>query len=116
MATFTVEDITEAGVDATYNSANAGGDDFKNTVEQRVFIHAKNGDTSQKTVTVAATDSSEDFPGWGTMTKSDVSVSIPAGEDRFIGPFPVKAFGNAPTITYSDTTSVTVAVLRVPSV
>lgn len=116
MATFTVEDITESGLGATYNTANSAGDDFKNTPEERVVVHVKNGDTASHTVTVAATDSSEDFAGWGTMTKSDISVSVAAGGEQFIGPFPIKAFGNAPTITYSSTTGITVAVLRVPKV
>lgn len=116
MATLTVQDITESGVDATYSSAAALGDTFANNAQGRTFLHVKNGDASSHTVTVTAVDASQDFAGWGTMTKANVSVAIPAGEDRFIGPFPIRAFGNDPDITYDDVTSVTIAALRVPVV
>lgn len=116
MATLTVQSITESGLNATYSNAAAAGDTFANTPQGRTFLHVKNGDASSKTVTVTAVDASEDFPGWGTMSKSNVSVAIPAGEDRFIGPFPIKAFGGDPDITYSAVTSVTVAVMKVPTV
>lgn len=116
MAALTAQSITEAGVDATYSAADSEGDTFANTSEARTFLHVKNGDSSSHTVTVTAVDASEDFAGWGTMTKSNSVVPVPAGEDRFIGPFPIRAFGNNPAVTYSAVTSVTVAALKVPSV
>lgn len=51
----------------------------------------------------------------GEYTGRVLSVAIPASEDRFIGPFPLTAFGAAPAITYSAVTSVTVAVIEVPA-
>lgn len=113
MATLSVENVTESGLDATYNSAAAGGDDFQNDSSERIFLHVKNGDASSHTVTVTAEDSSLEVPGYGTVSKSNVSVDVPASEDRFIGPFPRFAFGNTPAITYDAVTSVTVAVLKV---
>lgn len=113
MATLSVEEISESGLDATYNSAESGGDDFVNDSSNRIFLHVKNGDSSSHTVTVSAIASSVDIPGYGAMSKDDVSVSIPAGEDRFIGPFPRFAFGNTPSITYDAVTSMTVAVMKV---
>lgn len=113
MATLSVQDITESGLAATYDSADSGGDDFQNDSSERIFLHVKNGDTSSHTVTVSAEDSSLDVPGYGPVTKSDVSVSVSASGEKFIGPFPRFAFGNTPAITYDAVTSVTLAVLKV---
>lgn len=113
MATLSVQDITESGLDATYNAAGAGGDDFQNDSSNRIFLHVKNDDASSHTVTVTAEESTLVVPGYGEVSKSDVAVSVPASEDRFIGPFPRFAFGNQPAITYDDVTSVSVAVLKV---
>lgn len=117
MATLTVQSIVEAGLDATYSAAAALGDTFANNNVRagRVFLHVKNGDASSKTVTVTPEVASTTVPGFGTVSKATVSVAIPNGEDRFIGPFPLTAFGASPAITYSAVTSVTLAVIEVPA-
>lgn len=113
MATLTVQNVVEAGLNATYSAAAALGDTFANTADNRIIIHVKNGDASSKTVTVVPDVASRSVSGFGTMTKATISVAIPAGEDRFIGPFPFTAFSVNPDIQYSAVTSVTIAVLRV---
>lgn len=113
MATLTVQDITEAGLDATYSAASATGDTFSNDSSGRVFVHAKNGSASEVTITVAPEDANKEVPGYGEMTKPDISVAIAASGDQFIGPFPIQAFGATPDIQYSDETSVTLAAMRV---
>lgn len=116
MPLFTVEDIAEAGLNATYNPAAAGGDAAIN--DGRLLLHVKNAAGTARTVTIAAQDSSAEVAGYGTMTKADAVVAVPASEDRFIGPFPKSAFNDPGTgqiaITYDDETSVTVAALRLP--
>lgn len=113
MATLIVQDIVEAGLAAAYANADAAGDDFANDSSRRVFTHVKNGGASQITVTSTPVETTKQVPGFGEMTKSGIDVDIPAGEDRFIGPFPITAYGATPTINYTDVTSVTVAVLKV---
>lgn len=113
MATLTVQSIVEAGLEATYSSCGAGGDTFANDTTNRIFLHVKNGDASSKTVTITPETASKDVAGFGTMTKATISVSIPAGEDRFIGPFPRGAFGNTPAITYDAVTSMTIGVIKI---
>lgn len=115
MATLTVQSVAESGLEATYSSADAAGDDFANDSSNRIFIHVKNGDASSHTVTITPADATVTVPGYGAMTKSTPAVAIPAGEDRFIGPFPLTAFGAAPAIAYDAVTSVTIAVLKVPA-
>lgn len=113
MATLTVQQIVEAGLEATYSSCDVGGDTFANDTTNRTFIHVKNGDASEHTVTVTPQTTSKDVAGFGTMTKPNISVAITAGEDRFIGPFPVGAFSNAPAITYDAVTSMTIGVIKI---
>ncbi len=113
MADLTIEDVVEGGLDATYVAAAAGGDALLN-LQGDVFVHVKNGATAA-TVTVTAQDTSEDVPGFGNMTKGNLVVSVPATEDRFIGPFPRQAFNDANgkvQLTYDDVTNVTIAALR----
>lgn len=115
MATLTVQDIVETGLNATYDAANAGGDTFQNSSNGRIFLHVKNDDASSHTVTVAATASTYNLPGIGLVDKNDISVSVPASGERFIGPFALSAFGANPDITYDDVTSVSIAVVKLPA-
>lgn len=113
MATLTVQQIDEDGLEASYDAASAGGDDFQNSPAGRIFLHVKNGDASSHTVTVAANESTIQIDGLGTVTKDDASVAIPAGEERFLGPFAYGAFGSSPAITYDAVTDVTIAAIKI---
>lgn len=112
MATLTTQRVVEAGLEASYSAAAAGGDTFVNDTAGRTFLHVKNGGGSDITVTIAAVRSNVSSGTYGPLTKEDISVSVTAGEDRFIGPVKVAAYGNNPDIQYSDVTSVTLAVLK----
>ena len=117
MATLTVQSISEAGAALTYTAAASGGDVFPNA-DDRTFLHVKNGDAASKTVTITAQTTSATVAGFGVVTKANRTVTVPAGEDRLIGPFPTKAFNNSSSqveVGYSATTSVTVAAVRVPA-
>jgi hypothetical protein len=112
MATLSVQDLTAAGLNATYNSAGAG-DQFTN--DGATFLHVKNGSGSSVTVTLTAQKTSIDDSTYGVLTISDATVSVPGSGDRFFGPFPPAVFNDAngkAQISYSATSSVTVAVLR----
>lgn len=113
MAELTVQTISESGLNPSYSAAAAGGDTFQNNSRARRFVHVKNGGASSIDVTVAPEQASLNIDGYGQMTKSSISVAVPAGEDRMIGPFPAIAFGINPDIQYSDVTSVTVAALGI---
>lgn len=113
MATLTAQEIVEAGLEASYDAATGGGDDFVNNGKE--FIHVKNGSGGDITVTVTAQRTITNKAGFGPMTKSDSAVVVTAGEERFIGPFPISAFNNSTgkaVITYSGVTSLTIAILK----
>lgn len=113
MATLSVETIVEAGLAATYNAAGASGDDFVNDGSERQFIHVKNSNgAATRTVTVTAAVSTTTKPGFGALSRANIQVVVPISGDRFIGPFPLIAFGD-PAITYDDESDVTIAVLKI---
>lgn len=115
MATLTVQDITESGLNATYSAASAGGDTFQNTSTARLFLHVKNSDALGHTVTIASSPNTYSFPGLGILTKKDISVTVAASGEQFIGPIALSAFGTNPDIQYDAVTGVTLAVVRLPS-
>lgn len=107
MAVLTVQKPSAAGTYAPV-AAEAGGDSFPNTGVE--FFYIKNGDASPKTVTF-------DSPGtcsFGLAANAahDLAVTVPAGEEKLIGPFATARFNDANNrvqVTYSAVTSVTVA-------
>lgn len=110
MALLTVQNITRSGLAPSYSAAAGGGDTIPSP-DSETFLHVRNGGGSAITVTIAT-------PGTvlGDLAVADVSVSVPAGGERMIGPLPYAHFadpatGNA-SISYSSVTSVTVAAIR----
>jgi hypothetical protein len=107
MAALTTQQVPVTGLEASYASAAAGGD----TVEagDGIFVHVKNADASDKTVTVAVPGSE-----YG-QARPDVAVVVTAGEQRFIQ-IPralADSSDNRVHLTYSAVTSVTIAALKV---
>ena len=89
-------------------AAAAGGDTFG--PDPRTFLDITNAGGSAITVTITAYGS-----GPGGNPVANRVISVPAGEERMIGPFDPAGFadasGNA-AIAYSAVASVTVAALR----
>lgn len=107
MAKLSAQKITTGGLEPTYSAASSGGDEFTTTGAE--FLAVKNGAGSSVDVTVASNNCQ--YGG-----AHDLTVTVPAGEERLIGPFPPSRFaigGGDAEITYSSATSVTVAVLTV---
>jgi hypothetical protein len=113
MATYAKQVVNLTGLTPAYTAVTAT-DNF--TPDADTFLHVKNGGASPDTVVVVT-------PGIapGGLAIADVSVSVPAGSERMIGPFPAEQFadpantvpGNA-GVTHSFTTSVTVACIQAP--
>lgn len=108
MATVQSERIQIEGTEATYNSASGGGD--KVAGGDDVVLHVKNGDASDHDVTIVT-------PGEvAGQAIGDVTVTVPAGEERFIGPLTPSIFEGSDglvSLTWSATTSMTFAAVRV---
>lgn len=110
MAVLATQSVSRAGLSPTYAAAAAGGDRF--TPGAGTFLHAKNASAGALTVTIVTprTDA------YGN-TIADNAISVPAGGERLIGPFPAQAYGSLTDgladITYSAVTSLTVGVFGV---
>ena len=110
MATLSVQNIVLAGLEPTYANATELGDEFVNTTG-RVFLHVKNGDASEKTVTVLSQKTCDQGE------THNIAVTIPASEERIIGPLTTGRFNDGDgkvQVTYSAVTSVTVAAIQIP--
>ena len=113
MGTLSIQQINEDGLDVSFDAADSGGDTFANDNSGRTFLRVKNGDSTTHTVTIAATQSSFNDASLGKLRKEDISVSIPAGEERDVGPIRSAAFGSKPDIQYDAVSSVEVAAIKV---
>lgn len=114
----TVQSIgrTTALEDPVQNTPDASnGNRFDNSTA-RVFLYVRNGSVSTKTMTVV-------HPGLvdSDLTVSDRAYAIPAGERWVIGPFPssynqtLDSDTNQVALNWSDSSSVTIEVMMLPS-
>lgn len=109
MALLTRQVAKITGTTITYQAAAAGGDTFQ--PGDRTELRVRNGGGSSVTVTVVVPGNTR----YG-VAEPDVPVVVAAGAEVAIGPFPDDlrdpATGTA-GVTYSGTTSVTVALVGV---
>lgn len=109
MATVATQTITQAGLAPAYSPASAGGDSF--TPSPSTFLHLKNASAAAVTATFVTPST---FSG---LAIADLTVSVPAGADRLIGPMTAEMFRAADDgladVTWSATASVTFAVLTI---
>ena len=113
MATLTAQKIKDLGTVATMTAATNGGDEFLNTGLEFLFFQNAHASASYDVV-VAAQVTNIHHQQFGTVTKENIVKSVSAGDEVFIGPFKQAAFNdsnNKVQISYSGTTSLSVAVL-----
>lgn len=106
MALLTQQIIARSGLTPTYSAAAAS---TTVTCGDRSFLHVKNAAGASMTVTLTATAQVDG------QAVADLVVTVPATTgDKMIGPISNKLFASAAdgvsaSVTYSSTTSVTVA-------
>jgi len=106
MAELSVQQTGLTGLSPVFSAADVGGDTFVN--DGRTVLYVQNGGAVDTTVTV-------DSPtpcNYGY--EHDVQVTVPAGEERVIGPFRQDRFNDdngRAAVAYSEVTLVTVAAL-----
>lgn len=109
MATLTTQVVALAGLAPTYGAAAAS---TKITCGERTFLHVKNAAGASMTVTLSSTAKVRG------QAAADVIVTVPATTgDMMIGPVTPDLFAGTTdglaAVTYSATTSVTVAAVRI---
>ena len=101
----TVQEIVQTGLNPTFEAANSDGDYFSN--DGKTFLVVKNGGASPVTVTIdSKIKCNQGFD-------HDLTVDVPAREERWIGSFEVGRFTGSVEATYSAVTSVTVGAFKV---
>lgn len=107
------QQVTDSGLNATYSAANVDGHSIPGDGDG--ILHVKNGSGSSINVTIQT-------PGnVGGNAVADRVVAVPAGGERFIGPFDATAYnraigdtdGGKVYVDFSAVTTVTVALLAV---
>lgn len=107
MAELTVQTIVRAGLNPAYSAAAPGGDSCK--TGPRTFLHLKNGHSAPQTVTVVTPGTVEG------LAVADLAVAVPNAGERIIGPISdvFRGAGGLADITYSGTTLLTIAAIRI---
>ncbi len=106
MATLAAQTVSRVGLEATYATAGASGDEFDNNGVE--FVHIKNGTGGDITVTIE-TPATVDG-----LAVAERTVVVTLAEDRFIGPFPRSVYNDSAAkvqLTYSAI-NLTIALLK----
>lgn len=109
-AALTVQEVVRAGLEPAYVAAQADGNSWNNT--GREVLHVKNGATD----VVVTVQCPRAIDGQAVTART---VTVPATEERLIGPFPPALFnqqgsiGDEVYVDYDDVSNVTVGVFRV---
>lgn len=104
------QQVVASGLDATYETGLSTSDNYIIPNDGRSILHVVNGGGSPTTVTIVTTYSA------GGLDLPDQTVSVPAGEERMIGPFPTNLYNDGEgkiDVSFSFITSVSFAALRV---
>lgn len=96
MATLSVQTVSETDAAVSFANADSGSGDLVPNKGGNVFLILKNGHaTGAATVTITAQNTSKSVEGWGPLTKSDIAVSLAAGDEKIVGPFAEGAWNNS---------------------
>jgi hypothetical protein len=108
----TVQDIDRTGLTPSFSAANADGHEIDNDAILRTFLYVKNGGGGGITVTVVTSETRDG------LAVADLTVSVGAGADSIIGPFPPAQYDQTDDtvdVDFSGVTSVTVAAFKLAS-
>lgn len=111
----TVQDTSRTGLNSvsTAEAADAVNGNYFANSSQNVVVLIKNGSGGALTVTF------ETITTYDSLNMPDLTVSIPNGEERIIGPFDNSKYGqtgNLVNVDYSTGTSVTILAFKLGGV
>lgn len=106
---FSVGDISETSQTLTFSDVDEASGNYVPNPGRNVFCIFENTDGSNAaTVTITAQQTSKNVPGYGTLTKADITVSLAASETEIVGPFQ-SAYVNSSNQTVWATTGTAAA-------
>ncbi|RMH11193.1 MAG: hypothetical protein D6698_16785 [Gammaproteobacteria bacterium] len=115
MATLTVNTFDIDGAGIALGAAGGSGDVFTNDGTERTFLIVDNASGSSITVTITAQKSQVTTAEYGQIDVADKTITVPNGSRYYIGPFKTSLYNNSSgqvAVSYSATTSVTVAAVK----
>lgn len=114
----TVTEITETSAAIPYENVDATNGNSAANRNGDVFFLIYNAGADTNVVTITAQNTSKDVAGWGTLTKSDNTVSLTAGQRKMVGPFRSRPWNDSSgniILSYSGDSSsdIDIAALRI---
>ena len=116
-AELTVNSVDEDGIDPAYVAVIAGtGNYFDN--DENTLVHIVNGSGAPTNAVIQAQGASKFEPGYGDILLPNITIAVPAGEDRaFMCPPARFNDGNGQcTIICSAETTVRIAAMKLVQV
>lgn len=115
MAAVTVNEIDDSAAVAftPVDADEASGDTFVNSNGDLALYFINESGTDAATVTLTAQETSKDVSGYGQMSKSNLTISLAAGEDKIVGPLEKRAWNDSSgnvNAAYSGTAAASVKV------
>lgn len=111
-----IQEVTAAAFDPVYSAANVDGHWLAPAGTLPHLLHVVNGGGGAITVTI--NDPNSVSPVGAAAFNADLSISVPAGQDRIVAVLP-RRFEDANTgqidVAFSGVTSVTVAAFVAPT-
>ncbi|MBP2291043.1 hypothetical protein [Azospirillum rugosum] len=113
MAQISAQKLVETGAAPVMTNASTGGDSFTNTGSEALLL--KNSSGSAVTVTLKSRNTAPVIDGYGTVSKPDTAITVPANGIAIAGPFPQRAYNDPATsrlsLTYTSSGATSVAVI-----
>jgi hypothetical protein len=107
------QDVVDGGLAAAYQGSLSASDTYTFPNDGKTFLHVKKSGAGSCTATIITPATLRG------KSVTDTTVTIPASTgDKMIGPFPPDLYNDPATglasVTFSEITGLTVAVLRLP--
>lgn len=103
----------------SYGAVDSVNGNYFDNSGNRTFLHVKNGSGSPLVMTIQTPNQID-----GNLAIADLDITIPAGEERMVGPFtsgdfhtadPGATITTAINVDWDASTSITVAVIKLPA-
>lgn len=102
----TVQEISETAFTEVFTDADQANTNSVSNPNGDVFLMLQNptGSPGTGVVTISAGTATVEIPGFGPLTKSDLAVSLTAGEVKIVGPLQSRAWNNSSGLIILTTT------------
>lgn len=90
----TVQEISETAWTQSLDTANQSAGNTVANPNSDVFLILKSA-TGTASVMITARDATVEIPGYGPLTKSNMTISISSGDTKIVGPFVSRSWNSS---------------------